>query len=430
MIDDEQDTSYIDLDYFLPDAPGMHVVITSRSSTAREITALEAVAVGEMEPFEATELFQRAAKMKEVKLEVKEEIERIGEELGYLALAITLAGSYVSMTPRLQSDIKRYLPEYRQRRKELLQRQPEQHVHRYKESVLSTWETSFEAIAKQSPAAARLLGLLAFVNFEDIFPSLFGAADYNTSAEGSEHIAEKSKSTGTSQPKWQLYLSSGQKWTLYDLESSFETLQSYYLLQWRSDQKSYAMHKLVHAWGQDRLDGEEQQRLSGLAIQLIADATTQRQFGSSYQLRLVPHAIACFNSFFSRHQTPHELGRGQLVAIERIGDFLYQIGRYSEALKVQNFHFTEAMSTMGKKHPDALRSMNKLASILSSQSRYEEADRLYRQVLALEEEVLGKEHAETFGTSNNLALVLMDQGKYEEAERIHRQTLRLRELML
>ena len=190
------------------------------------------------------------------------------------------------------------------------------------------------------------------------------------------------------------------------------------------------MNKLVISYGQDRLDREEQQRLSGLAIQLIADATTQSRFDSSYQLRLVPHAIACFDSFFSCHQTPYELGRGQIVAIERIGNFLYQIGRYSEALKVQNFHFTEAMSTVGKEHPDALRSMNKLASILSSQGRYEEADRLYRRVLVLEEEVLGKEHAETLGTSNNLALVLTDCGNYKEAEHLYRQVLTLRSVIL
>ena len=47
------------------------------------------------------------------------EIMLIVEELGYLALAVTLAGSYVAATPRLRSDIRSYLPEYRERRKQL-----------------------------------------------------------------------------------------------------------------------------------------------------------------------------------------------------------------------------------------------------------------------------------------------------------------------
>ena len=46
-------------------------------------------------------------------------------------------------------------------------------IHRYGESVLSTWETSFAAVERQSAIAARLLSLLAFLNFDDIFLALF-----------------------------------------------------------------------------------------------------------------------------------------------------------------------------------------------------------------------------------------------------------------
>ena len=74
---------------------------------------------------------------------------------------------------RLSSDIWGYLPEYRQRRKDLLCWQPMQQVYRYRESVLSTWEASFDAVATQNPAAARLLGVLASMSFDDIFLRIF-----------------------------------------------------------------------------------------------------------------------------------------------------------------------------------------------------------------------------------------------------------------
>ena len=51
-IDNDLDKTYIDLRYFMPDAPRVHVVITSRSSTAKEITMLDAVEVADMEPLE------------------------------------------------------------------------------------------------------------------------------------------------------------------------------------------------------------------------------------------------------------------------------------------------------------------------------------------------------------------------------------------
>ena len=56
-IDNDRDKSYIDLGYFMPDTPGVQVVITSRSL----------------------------------------------REHGYLALAITLAGSYGSVTARFEN---------------------------------------------------------------------------------------------------------------------------------------------------------------------------------------------------------------------------------------------------------------------------------------------------------------------------------------
>ena len=376
-IDDEQDESYINLEYFLPDAPGVHVIITSRSATAQGMTRLEAVEVGEMEASEAAELFQRSAKMTKARPEERREIDRAVKELGNLALAITLAGSYVSVTSRLSSNIGRYLPEYRQRRKELLQRRPKQHVHRYGESVLSTWEASFEAIAKQDPAAARLLCLLAFVNFEDIFPGLLGGDEIGVLDGGPEGTAGESEATVSSNQTWRSYLSSGGKWKLYDLEAALVTLQSYCLLQWRSDQGSYAMHKLVHAWGHDRLETEEQRQLSGLALELMAEATG-KEAHPSQRLRLVPHVMASFGALTQWDPPLGERAEDVLAMVDRIEGFLYRLGRWSEAYGMRLFHFTKVEIILGKEHPNTLTSMNNLAGVLGSQGKYEKAEQIHQ----------------------------------------------------
>ena len=57
-IDDAQDWSYIDLRHFMPDAPGVHIIITSLSSTVKEMTSLKAIQVADMESSEATEVFR------------------------------------------------------------------------------------------------------------------------------------------------------------------------------------------------------------------------------------------------------------------------------------------------------------------------------------------------------------------------------------
>ena len=130
----------------------MHIAITSRSLIAKEMTTLDAVEVADMEPSEAEELFQGCAKMKEKTQDIITEVARIVNEPGCSALAITLAGSYVLVTPRLSSHTCRYLSD-RQWRKELLRQRAKRHINHYGERVLSTWEASFKVIEEHNPAA-------------------------------------------------------------------------------------------------------------------------------------------------------------------------------------------------------------------------------------------------------------------------------------
>lgn len=434
-IDNEEDESYIDLGYFIPNVPGLHVVITSRSSTAKETTNLEAIEVGEMEPSEATELFRRMSKIGDGKPDIIDEIGKIVEELGYLALAIILAGSYVSLTPRLKSDLRKYLPEYRQRRKELLQRRPKYHIHQYGESVLSTWEASFDAIANQDPVAARLLSLLAFVNFEDIFTGLLGIDQDDPVSVPSDHTGSPSQSKAadsevarSSRQTWRSFLSAGEEWAIHKLESCLETLQNYSLLQWKADQDSYAIHKLVHAWSYDRLAADEQLHLSWHSLELIAEAagaTMQKGLEPSHRLRLVPHVMASFGAFSRLQELPEEMTQDMLEIMGHIEDFLYLTGRWSDVYTIRLFHFVTSKKVFGTEHPHTLKTMNKLVEVLFSLGNYEESERVVRQVLPMNESVLGKEHPAMLRSMIHLAQALHGQGKCKEAEHLNRQVLYL-----
>ena len=236
---------------------------------------------------------------------------------------------------------------------------------------------SFEAIKDHNPAAARLLGLLAFVNFEDIFLGLFDRDRAGILASAPTYVTDPSEATTSPDETWPIFLFCGQKWTVYDLESAFGTLQNYSLIQWKSDQGSYTMHKLVHAWGQDRLEADRQRQLSSLALELIADATAQDKIDPSYQLRLVPHVMASFDTFSLLYKSLDELTIGRLAMVDRIGGFLFRIGRWSEASKIGVFYFRKTEKMLGKEHPDTLTSMNNLALVLSSQGNYEEAEEIY-----------------------------------------------------
>jgi hypothetical protein len=134
-IDHEEDDSYIDLSYYIPDASSIDIIITTRSSEAKKMTELQSVEVAELEVEEAEKLLCRCSNLTHPPKQV---VTDIVTELGYLALAISFAGAYISNTPRLKNDIRRYLPEYQERRKEILSKKPKTLVHQYGQSVLTT----------------------------------------------------------------------------------------------------------------------------------------------------------------------------------------------------------------------------------------------------------------------------------------------------
>jgi len=135
-----------------------------------------------------------------------------------------LARSYVAATPRLSSNVRLYLREYREHRGRLLSRKAIQNIHRYGESVLSTWETTFAAVERQSRVASRLLCLLAFLNFDDIFLGLFNRESRSSGATDNSRQIESQQ--------WLALLSSETTVDQYTIESGFATLQTYSLVSW------------------------------------------------------------------------------------------------------------------------------------------------------------------------------------------------------
>jgi tetratricopeptide (TPR) repeat protein len=421
-LNDDDNESYINLEFYLPDSPTVDVIITTRYAGAADMATLTPVEVGEMETTESAELFRKCAKLKSLRLGVDAEVLQIVAELGRLALAIMLAGSYIAATPRLRSDISLYLPEYRERRKQLLSMKAKKLIHQYGESVLSTWETSFAAVERQSATATRLLSLLAFLNFDDIFPALF---EWLTGEEKLTAAVNK-----TPDRQWQLYFSPDGSADQYAIEAAFGVLQTYSLVQWRDDRGGYAMHKLIHAWGQDRLEVKQQQHLSLIVLKLLINIIPSATGNSIFGMRLVPHLMANFAVVSGTNRASATIDDESLDSIAVVGDFLNSLGRWSDEYEIRVFHFGKLGERAGKEHPSTLMSMNNLATVLRDQGKYEQAEEMYRQALRLRETILGKEHPDTLTSVDNLALLLSCQGKYEQAEEMHRQTIRLRETIL
>ena len=397
-IENKGSSEYIDIKHFIPDVASLHVVVTSRSSTAKNMTLLEGVQVGEMEETQAVKLFCRYSRFSCDDARIVNEVRAIVKELGCLALAVTLAATYVGATPRLQSDINAYLPEYRRRRHELLGRKPESLVHQYSESVLTTWETSYRAIANQCPEASVLMKILSCLNFDDIFLGLFGINEWVESMRSTDDEAGVS---------WRYLLSPEQILDEYKIEECFRVLQKYSLVEWKADQQSYAMHKLVHAWGYDRLTRDEQRKVSRAAFGLVTemvDAVKGNGTAPEDKLRAVPHVMANFATLGGKGRFTEDL----LDGLENVSLFLQNVGKWSEERLVQEFVLNKRRQILGEKYPDTISTINNLAIIFRDLGQLDDSGKFHYYILNKIKQIFGEKHLDTISTINNLANIFKE----------------------
>ena len=86
------------------------------------------------------------------------------------------------------------------------------------------------------------------------------------------------------------------------------------------------MHKLVDARWHDRWKAEEQRLLSGLALELMANAASKGEVDPSQRLRLVPHVVACFRAFSRVDRSLGEVGQDDLAMINKTERLLDRTG--------------------------------------------------------------------------------------------------------
>ncbi|KAI9743535.1 MAG: Kinesin light chain 3 [Claussenomyces sp. TS43310] len=451
------DDSYIYLRRYLPQGPSVDIIITTRSSVAQGMTELLCPRVARMATEEAVALFIRRSELKNL---MEKEAVSIVTEIGCLALTVSLAAAYVAATPRLRSNITQYLLEYQERRKILLSQNPTNYIQEYDESVVLTLETSLAAASKQAWAVPILLGLLAFLTPDDILPVLFKTEETQSSLQAG--------TTRLSDPTWRATLSPERYMDTCATEDALKTMKLYSLIQWREDQDSYDIHKLVRAWAYDRLERDEQNMFCIAVLRLLAKISALSSLHPPLKPRLVPHIMTSFKSVPELIKRPRidnsEISKllespamflqsiGQLSALCLIQEFCfayhaafqgqehlatlirkgslaltyYKQGRWEEAEELQLHVMVTFKKVLGLNRPDTLMSMRKIAMIYSRQERLKEAEELQEQVMQIMTKLLGTEHPGTLATIHDLASTYARQGRVEKAEELHVQVLETR----
>jgi|CXWL01.1.fsa_nt_gi serine/threonine-protein kinase len=115
---------------------------------------------------------------------------------------------------------------------------------------------------------------------------------------------------------------------------------------------------------------------------------------------------------------------------QTIADLYRTLGRYGDAMQMQEVALKTRRRLLGDEHPDTLESVNKMGVLLQHQGKFAMAESYLREAFEKRRRVFGEDDPETIASLNNLGRLLKDQGKHAEAEAFLREALEKRRRVL
>jgi tetratricopeptide (TPR) repeat protein len=363
----------------------------------------------------------------------KSERYELVRELDYFPLAITQAAAYISAKKDWMT-VPGYLALYQQDEKYQSRLLDEDSGDLrgnpgVPNSVIQTWQISFDQIQNNRPRATELLSLMAVLDRQNIPKSLI-------CTDGQDAL---------------------------DFVDSLGPLDEFSLITIEKGGESFEMHRLVQLATRKWLEKhKEAERWRERAIELLSKAFPTGEYTNWERCEtLLPHArevLRC--EALSDH---HSLARGSLLynmasyslmrgsytvaraqvqessdirerlldksdvsifaSLELLGVVLQYLGKYDEAETMNRRALAGYEIALGPEHPSTLTSVNNLSIAFRYQGKYDEAETMNRRALVGREIALGPQHPDTLMSIDNLAIVLRCQGKYNEAETTNRRAL-------
>jgi tetratricopeptide (TPR) repeat protein len=269
-------------------------------------------------------------------------------------------------------------------------------------SVVTTWQMSFEQIQRERPSASDLLSLMSYFNPQGIPEWILRS--HNKSVPKTDNIDK----TDTS------------------FNDDLDLLQAYSLVAATAGTEAWEMHALVQYCTKVWLSTFSNPRQwNQVFVALMASEFPRADFENwSKCKQLLPHCdVLCEAELFDGESV-----KRWARMLNHIAQYMQAaLGRYSEAETLNQLALERCEKELGVRHPDTLTSVSNLASVLQNQGKYEEAEKLNWRALEGREKELGVRHPDTLTSVSNLASVLRYQAKYEEAEKLNRRALEGRE---
>ncbi|KAJ5335664.1 uncharacterized protein N7506_005600 [Penicillium brevicompactum] len=453
------------LNYLLENSTGSFIVTSRNKAVAFDIADHKnIIEVQPMSKAEGLNLLQK-------KLDIpgmREGMVQLVEALEFMPLAIVQAASYIAhRSPRCS--VSQYLKKLQESDGEavrLLNKEAGLHYRDWeaKNSILLTWQISFDHIRGVRSSAADLLSLMSFFDRQGIPESILRAQQRR---EMRKYLCAETieDSSGEEDERSVSDLDADETF-----EDDITTLRDYSLISVGVYSTVFTMHRLVQltvrTWLEThgQLEHWKEKFIKNLCYEFptgeyenwvrcrslfphVKSALSQRpeSTDSLRQWATLLYKGAWYAQASGMFAESREMAsnsrkqRAKIFGAE--GDetsestamlaTAYRLeGRWKEAEQLEVQVMETSKTKLGHDHPDTLSSMANLASTYRNQGRWEKAEQLEVQVMDTCKLKLGEEHLDTLSSMANLASTYSKQGRWEEARHLNAQVMESRKMKL
>jgi tetratricopeptide (TPR) repeat protein len=391
-------------------------------------------------------------------------IVELAAALEYMPLAIVQAAAYISRRAPRYSTAK-YLEEFRKserKRLSLLTNDNGQlrRDSQAKDSIVATWQISFEYIRQTRPSAAELLALMSFFDRQGIPEDVLRWRDKQESIEGDQPGPE---TEGANSDREEDEEDASQSSTSVESEEdTFQddvvTLRNFCFIAAETSGTSFEMPALVQlatrTWlmANGQLEQWKQRFIYNLSTAfppgpyenwaecapLFAHAKAAARQRPEGELALTQWATLLYRAAWYAVQRGNAAEAEQLAVastnarrkvlgqehedtwwgMSMVADAYSLRGEWGKAEKLQQQVMEKRKTKLGAHHPHTLASMANLASTYRNQGRWEEAEELEVEVMETRKTKLGADHPSTLTSMANLAATYRNQGRWDDAEKL------------
>ncbi|KAM5466038.1 hypothetical protein MauCBS54593_006288 [Microsporum audouinii] len=395
-----------------------------------------------------------------------ESLARLAAALEFMPLAIVQAAAYISQRAQRLS-VEKYLEKFHKsdsRKTNLLSHEGGRvrRDHDAKNSIITTWQISFDHIKEKRPSAADLLSYMSFFDRQGIPESMLH--HYRDDMEQDKASSQDYEDGNDNVPS-QSELSEDD-----DFENDLQTLKDYSFISVSTDPSVFEMHRLVQLATRTWLDVHglletwKQQFIRQLSTKLCDDSEPNC---SKCQI-LFPHAklaidlepenkdfipqwagilsYAVFYAVSKGNVTDAESLSAKSIAVckREFGEVhkltmdskylltmsYYAAGKWAKAAELGEEALEERKQLSDVENHDTLVSLGILALIYTKLGRLAEAEEMDVRVLEISKKILGIEHQDTLAAIDNLAIIYSAQEKWEKAYELAAEVVEVEKRML